>query len=95
MIARDEAAVIARALESARPHVDAMLVLDTGSVAGTREIAAAAGARVEAFAWCDDFAAARNAALAHSDGDWNLILDADEWIEDGAEALAPHALPAS
>ena len=94
MIARDEAAVIARALESARPHVDAMLVLDTGSVDATREIAAAAGARVEAFAWCDDFAAARNAALAHSDGDWNLILDADEWIEDGAEALGPHALPA-
>jgi tetratricopeptide (TPR) repeat protein len=47
---------------------------------------------VHGFAWCDDFAAARNAALAHSDADWNLILDADEWIEQGAEALA--ALPA-
>jgi len=94
MIARDEAAVIARALESARPHVDAMLVLDTGSVDGTREIAAAAGARIETFAWCDDFAAARNAALDHSEGDWTLILDADEWIEAGAEALGPQALPA-
>ena len=92
MIARDEAEAIARALESARPHVDRMIVLDTGSTDATREIATAAGAEVHAFTWCDDFAAARNAALAHSDAAWNLIVDADEWIEDGAEALA--ALPA-
>src|ERR1700710_3132879 len=83
MIARDEARAIGRALASARPHVDRMIVLDTGSTDATREIAAAEGAEVHAFAWCDDFAAARNAALAHSDADWNLILDADEWIEDG------------
>jgi len=87
MIARDEAGAIARALASARAFVDRMIVLDTGSVDATREIAAAAGAEVHAFAWCNDFAAARNAALAHSDAEWNLILDADEWIEEGAEAL--------
>jgi glycosyltransferase involved in cell wall biosynthesis len=92
MIARDEAASISRALESARPYVDRMIVLDTGSTDATREIAAAAGAVVHGFTWCDDFAAARNAALAHSDAAWNLILDADEWIETGGEALA--ALPA-
>jgi glycosyltransferase involved in cell wall biosynthesis len=88
MIARDEAASIARALESARPHVDRMIVLDTGSTDATREIATAAGAAVYSFIWCDDFAAARNAALDRSDADWNLILDADEWIEAGGEALA-------
>jgi hypothetical protein len=87
MIARDEAGAIARALASARAFVDRMIVLDTGSVDATREIAAAAGAEVHAFAWRNDFAAARNAALAHSDAEWNLILDADEWIEEGAEAL--------
>lgn len=92
MIARDEAASISRALESARPYVDRIIVLDTGSTDATREIAAAAGAVVHGFTWCDDFAAARNAALAHADADWNLILDADEWIEAGGEALA--ALPA-
>ena len=94
MIARDEARAIARALESARPHVDRMIVLDTGSVDDTREIAQACGAKVHEFAWSDDFAAARNAALAHSDADWNLVLDADEWIGDGAEALGPETLPA-
>ena len=94
MIARDEARAIARTLESARPFVDRMIVLDTGSVDATREIARGCGAEVHDFAWCDDFAAARNAALAHSDADWNLVLDADEWIEDGAEgALGPETLP--
>jgi glycosyltransferase involved in cell wall biosynthesis len=92
MIARDEAVAIARALESARPYVDRMIVLDTGSIDATREIARATGAEVHSFVWCDDFAAARNAALACSDAAWNLILDADEWIEAGAEALA--TLPA-
>src|SRR5512140_1346392 len=94
MIARDEARAIARTLESARPHVDRTIVLDTGSTDATREIAAACGAEVHEFAWGDDFAAARNAALAHSDADWNLVLDADEWIEAGAEALAADSLPA-
>ncbi|HEY8005110.1 MAG TPA: glycosyltransferase [Phenylobacterium sp.] len=94
MIARDEARGIARALESARPHVERMIVLDTGSADDTRAMAEACGAEVFDFAWCDDFAAARNAALAHSDAAWNLVLDADEWIEAGAEALAPASLPA-
>jgi tetratricopeptide (TPR) repeat protein len=87
MIAKDEARAIGRALESARPHVDRMIVLDTGSTDATREIAAAAGAEVAEFAWADDFAAARNAALALSDAAWNLVLDADEWIAAGAKAL--------
>jgi glycosyltransferase involved in cell wall biosynthesis len=95
MIVRDEARAIARALESARPHVDRMIVLDTGSQDETRETALACGAQVHEFAWCDDFAAARNAALAYSDADWNLVLDADEWIEAGAEALGPETLPAA
>jgi glycosyltransferase involved in cell wall biosynthesis len=42
------------------------------------------------FNWCDDFAAARNAALQLADADWSLVLDADEWLIDGAQAL--HAL---
>ena len=92
MIARDEARAIARALESARPYVDRMIVLDTGSTDATREIARAAGAEVHEFAWCDDFAAARNAALAHSDADWNLILDADEWLDSGTDALGTDVL---
>lgn len=93
MIVRDEAQSVVRALRSARPHVDRMIVLDTGSVDGTQAAAAAEGAEVHHFTWIDDFAAARNASLDLSDADWNLVLDADEWIEDGAESLAPSVLP--
>lgn len=92
MIVRDEAQSIARALRSARPHVDRMIVLDTGSADGTQALAAAEGAEVAAFEWIDDFAAARNASLALSDAAWNLVLDADEWIEDGTECLGPETL---
>jgi len=87
MIARNEARCIERCLHSARPHVDSMWVLDTGSSDDTPAIARRAGARVESFAWCDDFAAARNAALQLADADWSLVLDADEWLVEGAPVL--------
>ena len=88
MIVRDEARCIGRCLESARPWVDEMLVLDTGSLDATAELARSAGARVAHFDWTHDFAAARNAALALCDADWRLVLDADEWIVGGGESLA-------
>lgn len=87
VIARDEASRIARLLDSVRPWVDEMLVLDTGSADDTAEVAAAHGARVEHFAWCDDFSAARNRALELAGADWHLVLDADEWLIEGGETL--------
>lgn len=86
-IARNEAPRIARLLDSVRPFVDEMLVLDTGSTDDTTAVAAAHGARVECFTWCDDFAAARNRALDLAAADWHLVLDADEWLISGGEAL--------
>lgn len=87
MIARDEARCIQRCLHSVRAHVDSILVLDTGSSDDTAAIARRAGARVAHFDWCDDFAAARNTALQMADADWSLVLDADEWLVNGADAL--------
>lgn len=87
MIVRDEAARLPRALASVRGVADELCVLDTGSRDGTPEIARAAGARVASAAWTDDFAAARNLALALATGAWVLVLDADEELEtDGARA---------
>jgi glycosyltransferase involved in cell wall biosynthesis len=63
LIVRDEARCIRRCLESVRPYVDRMLVLDTGSTDGTPEIAAACGAEVHHLQWPDDFRRARNHAL--------------------------------
>jgi hypothetical protein len=85
-----------RALASATNCVDELVVLDTGSTDATVALARSAGARVHHFKWCDDFAAARNAALALADADWNVVVDADEWIaEAGLELLAlRHTAPA-
>lgn len=87
VIARNEEAQIGRLLDSVAPWVDSMLVLDTGSTDATAAIARSAGARVEHFSWCDDFSAARNAALTAAGADWHLVLDADEWLIDGGQAL--------
>ena len=81
MIVRNEAGRLGACLESARGVADEMVVLDTGSTDGTREVAAAHGARVETFPWIDDFAAARNASLGLCTGDWTLVLDADERLD--------------
>lgn len=88
VIARDEAPRIARLLESLRPWVDDMVVLDTGSRDTTAAIARDCGARVAHFRWCDDFSAARNAALDMAAADWHVVADGDEWLEAGGPALA-------
>jgi Glycosyl transferase family 2 len=88
MIVRNESRCLARCLSSVQPWVDQLIVLDTGSTDDTVAIAQAHGALVGHFTWVDDFSAARNAALALSDADWNLVLDADETLVAGGEELA-------
>ena len=94
MIARNEAPRIVRALASVASCVDELVVLDTGSTDATVALARSAGARVGHFTWCDDFSAARNAALKLADADWNVVVDADEWIaEAGIELLSLRHTP--
>jgi glycosyltransferase involved in cell wall biosynthesis len=91
MIVRDEENNLSHCLESVRGLFDEIVVLDTGSRDRTVEIARSFGARVFDFVWVDDFAAARNAALARAKGDYAFWLDADDLIEsserDKLEAL--------
>ena len=91
MIARDSARTLRAALDSIRPFVDEMVVVDTGSVDDTPAIAAACGARVAHFAWCDDFAAARNELLRLAGGEWLFWMDSDDTI-DAANGRALRAL---
>ena len=81
MIVRDEEKNLSTSLESVRGLFDEVVVLDTGSKDRTIEIARSFGARVFDFVWVDDFAAARNAALARATGDYAFWLDADDLIE--------------
>lgn len=78
MIVRDEEAHLAACLASIRDIVDELVVVDTGSVDRTAEIARASGARLFHLGWQDDFAGARNHALDRARGAWILYIDADE-----------------
>ncbi len=80
MIVKDEETRLPACLRAARPWVDEIVVVDTGSTDRTQELAREFGAVVHEWAWRDDFAAARNEALGHATGEWILSLDADETL---------------
>lgn len=80
MIVKNEEQSIRRCLDSVTELVNEIIIVDTGSTDNTKSICSEYGAIVYDFDWIDDFSAARNYALSKSSGDWNLILDADEYI---------------
>ncbi|HKP76824.1 MAG TPA: glycosyltransferase, partial [Longimicrobiaceae bacterium] len=95
MIVKDEAHVIRRCLESVIPHIDAWVIVDTGSADGTqalvREILAGVPGELHQRPWVD-FAHNRNQAirLAAGRGDYLLFIDADEVLRaDPGFALPP------
>ncbi|MEI6427514.1 MAG: glycosyltransferase [Pseudanabaena sp. ELA607] len=77
-IVKNEAQNLPRSLGSLRPYVDELIIIDTGSTDDSILIAQQWDVIIGEFAWCDDFAAARNAALAKATGEWILMFDADE-----------------
>src|SRR3979411_569261 len=89
VIARNEEQFIAGCLDSVRPFIDEIVVLDTGSTDRTVEIARAHGARVEHFRWINDFGAARNAAVDAVTADWVLMLDADDRLTPESGPVLP------
>ncbi len=84
MIVKNEERSLERCLTQAAGLTDKIYITDTGSTDRTKEIALSFGAVLSDFTWCQDFAAARNFALAQSDCDWNLVLDADEYLIRGS-----------
>ena len=82
MIVKNEAAVLGRCLESAAALVDEIVIVDTGSTDGTKEIARQFTDKLFDFPWADDFAAARNFSFDRAGGDYCMWLDADDVIEE-------------
>ncbi len=80
MIVRDSSRTLPACLESIRPWVDEMIIVDTGSVDETPRIVESFGGRLFHFPWCDDFSAARNESLRHARGDWLFWMDSDDTI---------------
>jgi tetratricopeptide (TPR) repeat protein len=82
LIVRDEASFLDECLRSLDGYVDEIIVVDTGSVDDTPDIARSYNARLLFFEWCNDFAAARNHGLDAATGEWILYIDADERLVD-------------
>ena len=95
MIVKNEANRLPHCLESVRSLVDEAIVLDTGSTDATVETAKSLGAQVQHFPWNNDFAAARNECLKYAQGDWVLVLDADEALIESAIPLIQRAMQQS
>lgn len=95
MIVKDEAPVIRRCLESARPFVDRWVIVDTGSSDATREIVRETlrdlPGTLHERPW-RNFGENRTEALrlAEREADYLLFIDADEMLR----APAPFAWPA-
>lgn len=80
LIVRDEADMLPAFLECVCGVWDELVAVDTGSSDATPDILTRAGARVLQRPWDDDFAAARNHGLERAQGDFVLVLDADERV---------------
>ncbi len=94
MIVRNEAHVIRRCLQSARPFIDAWVIVDTGSTDGTQQIVRdelkGLPGQLYERPW-RNFAENRNEAinLAKGSGDFLLFIDADDVFESTAGFMLP------
>ena len=83
VITKNEADRISRCLESMRGLCAELLVVDSGSDDDTVAVATTLGARVVHQDWLG-YAAQKNHAMSLATQPWLLLLDADEWLADGA-----------
>ena len=85
MIFKNEIRCLERCLKSLTPLREAipceLIMADTGSDDGSREVAERYADLVFDFPWINDFSAARNAVLDRCAGKWAMVLDADEWLK--------------
>ncbi|MGN0350681.1 MAG: glycosyltransferase [Roseburia sp.] len=81
MIVKNEEQNIEKCLKSLQCLEAEIVVVDTGSTDRTVEIASKYTSSIYEFAWCDDFAAAKNFAMEKALNDMVLVVDADEFLE--------------
>lgn len=81
MIVKNEEKVIDRCLRSLAPYMDEIIVVDTGSVDRTKEIARKYTNQIYDFVWTGSFADARNYAASKATQEYIYTADADEYLE--------------
>ncbi|MBN1850768.1 MAG: tetratricopeptide repeat protein [Deltaproteobacteria bacterium] len=92
MIVKNEEAMLARCLKSARQYVNEIIIVDTGSTDQSVDIAKKFDAKVYHHTWEGDFAKHRNQAIGYATGDWLLMLDADEELREGSGEILLEAI---
>lgn len=80
MIVKNEELVIERILKCAQEFADEIIVVDTGSTDKTKEIAKKYTDKIFDFTWEDDFSSARNFSFEKATCDYQMWLDADDFI---------------
>ena len=92
IIFKNEIRCLERCLKSLGPLRQAVpcevVMADTGSDDGSREVAEKYADVLFDFPWVNDFAAARNAVIDRCSGVWYLSIDADEWLDTNISELA-------
>lgn len=81
IIAKNEENKIGSCLKHLKNYVDEIIVVDTGSIDKTKQIAYEYTDDVYDFSWLDDFSEARNYSIAKASNEYILIIDCDERIE--------------
>lgn len=82
MIVKNEERILARCLDSLKGLMDEIIIVDTGSVDRTKEIAARYTDKIYDFEWVDDFSAARNFAFSKATQEYIYSADADEVLSE-------------
>jgi len=92
IIFKDNIRSIERCLKALRPLRDAvpceLILADTGSTDGSRQVAERYGDLVFDFPWINDFSAARNAVMDRASGKWFFTVDSDEYLDEDVSELA-------
>ena len=91
MIVKNEEKWLDNCLSAIKPILDnvdsELIITDTGSTDGTVGIAKKYTDKVYHFDWINDFAAARNFGLEKAQGEWFMMLDADDIFQSCDEVI--------
>lgn len=80
MIVKNEEKVLARLLDCVKQFADEIIIVDTGSTDRTKDIAKKYTDKIYDFKWCDDFSKARNFSFSKATCDYQMWLDADDFV---------------
>lgn len=82
IITKNESEKLEKCLQALVPYEFEIVVVDTGSIDNTRQMAMKYTSSVYEFQWCDDFAAAKNFAVQKAKNDMVLVVDSDEYLQE-------------